>query len=114
MKVRLGLKERICLSDLLASYKANFVTIKAFKKFSDDIQFTEEEVKEHKIDYSMVGDSQRVVWSVEAEKTEIEVDTGEIMTVEVQKLLKDLNKSNSLEVRHISLYEKFVEAPKAV
>ena len=74
------------------------------------LAITEEEIKEFEIESS--GDGS-VKWNPEKVK-EVGIDLSDAAVADIKKALKKVDDENTLEQRHLTLYEKFVaSAPSA-
>ena len=101
--MKLNLVERFTLLQLLP-VQGDFSTLKIMRKLREDLSTTEGEIKEFGI--QQVED--RVTWNPEQGSGEVEIPIGEIATMIVEKLLKDLDDTKKLADQHFTLYEKFV------
>jgi len=101
--IPLNLGERFALLGILPT-EGNFATLKIVRELRERLSLTEEEHKEYNV--QQIGDQIR--WS-NAEKTKA-IEFGDIAFDLIVKRLKELDKAGTLEDRHFTIYEKFVES----
>ena len=104
MKIKLDISERFALLGILPE-KGNYATQKVVGDLIEDIGFSVEELE--KIEYKQEGD--RGVWDPKKDPNK-EFDFGKYESEVIADALKDLDEKDELERRHVSLYDKFVEA----
>ena len=103
--MELGIAERLILLGILPN-EGNFITLKILRQLREDLSFNEEEIEKYKI---IQGDEQ-VQWnSEEDQKHKKDIKIGGEGTSIIVKLLKELDKTEKLNQKHLTLYEKFIE-----
>ena len=108
-KVPLTVAERFVIQQLLPE-KANFINMKLLRVLREDLVLSEEERTGIEL---VQTDDGRIKWDGEkAEKCIKEVPFESKAIVMVIDALTKLDKDETLEPQHLSLYEKFVEVPE--
>lgn len=105
MEVKLSYAERLDLLMILP-VKGNFMTLRAVKDLKPKLELTQGEM--NAVDMKQEGDVLSWDDTKEAPKkikfTQLERDV-------VEKVLKGLEESEELQMRHMDLYEAFVDIP---
>ena len=101
----LTLPERIVLLNVLPA-EGNVITLRVAQQLRMEVALSEEEIAKAEL----VQDGERMHWKAGADVSK-DVEIGEAARGIVVEALKKLNEQSKLTTNHISLYEKFVEAP---
>jgi hypothetical protein len=101
--MKLNLSERFALLEILPQ-QSDFVTMGLIADTKKRLLLTDEEVTEY--EYKVVGE--RLFWNAEKALKEVEIEIGQVVTIEIEKALKELNEKKKLEEKQLSLYQKFV------
>jgi hypothetical protein len=96
----LNVPERIVLSQILP-VTGSFLNLKLVREIKEELSFTQSEHEE--IQFKQNGD--QITWEKDKEK---EFEFNRVIYDLVVNSLKELDKQEKLEERHVSLYEKFV------
>ena len=102
--MKLNLSERFEALQLLPP-QGNFATLKIINDLRSNLAPSEDETKKFCIQQQ--GD--QILWDSAKGLEEVEIPIGEKATDIIVDALKELDKSKTMGVQHISLYEKFVE-----
>jgi len=100
--MELGILDRISLLNILP-VEGDVVTVRLLKKLREELGFTEEEIKDHKISSA----DNRVVWEETGYKTEISI--GEKATDIIKDAFKKLDREKKLREEMLPLYDTFME-----
>ena len=103
MKIKLNVSERFALLGMLPQ-KGNYATQKVVNQLISDIGFSAKELKD--MEYRQEGDQAK--WNPEKDPNK-EFDFGKYETEVIADALKELDEQDEMELRHLTLYEKFVE-----
>lgn len=115
MKMIFDVQERVNLSGLLAGYKGNMVTVKAFKRFSGEVlSFGPKEIGDFDIVATTTPDGS-VFYRWSPEKTEAfgpgalsaEVEVSTQLVTAIKQHIKQLEMKNLLGKEVESIYDKF-------
>jgi hypothetical protein len=104
MKVKLNVLERMVAPQLFPE-KGSYVDNVTMQGAVKALTITEEEIKKFEIVAEGAG---QVKWHPEKGAEEVAIDLSDGAVALLKKKLKALDDSNSLEPKHVSLYEKFV------
>ena len=100
--MKLSVHERVVILSLLPK-EGSFATLKILEQLRMSLSFTEEELKKWKIvENTKEG---RINWEKDGEA---EIPVGEKATDIVVDALKKRDKENSLPMRAMGVYEKFI------
>lgn len=102
--MKLAIKERLGLLGLLPK-EGNVLTLKIIRDLQQELGFSEEEIKKHKI---IQLDSNRVSWEPEKAGKEKDIEIGEKANDVVVLALSKLNKDEKLSLDMLPLYERFI------
>lgn len=105
LTVTLTNAERIYLSDLLDKVEGNYVLLKDIRELKEELSFDSKERTE--IGLTINNDS--VGWEKDLNK---EFTITDFVNERIKNILSDMDKSNRLEQKHLTLYEKFILANK--
>ena len=108
--MKLNMIERAVTQTLLPE-KEDFSNMKMIREARESLSYTEKENADWQIVNHPDG---RMVWraDLDIDLTEKTIKLGEYSTSLIVKELKRLNESSTLENRHLTLYEKFIEDMK--
>jgi hypothetical protein len=106
MKVKLNTPERMTLSSLLPE-KGTFLNLKLVRETQESLSFTEEE--HARLKFINLPDG-RIKWNHPAnpEDDYREFEFSDLIVEMIRKELKKLDESADVELRHVSIYEKFM------
>ena len=98
--------ERVVLLGILPK-EADFLTLKLLRTVKENLSFDDNEHKKLKFR----SENGMTLWDAKSgeKMKDKDVPIGEIITEEIKKILKDMDKSKKLKEEHITLYEKFIE-----
>lgn len=102
--MKLNLPERFETLRLLPEH-GNFATLKIISDMRTNLAPSEAETKKFCIQQQ--GD--QILWDSAKGLEEVEIPIGEKATDIIVAALKEMDKSKTMGVQHMSLYEKFVE-----
>lgn len=103
MKIKLSVIERLSLLQILPKMN-NVITMKIIRDLNERLGIGAREAKE--IELSFYGEN--VKWNIEKDKN-VEFEFNDIELGIIKDSLKELDKQKKIEVRHISLFEKFIQ-----
>ena len=104
MKFKLNLPERLTLLNIIPK-ENNFSTLRIIRTFTKDLGISDAEYKE----FDIVQEGEKITWNVERGSKEKEFEIGEIANALIKEALKKLDTDKKLEVKHYTIYEKFVK-----
>ena len=99
--MELAILDRITLLNILP-VEGDVVTMRLLKKLREELGFTEEEIKKHKINSA----DSRVMWEETGYKAD--VDIGEKATDIIKDAFKKLDQEKKLREEMIPLYDTFM------
>jgi hypothetical protein len=102
--MKLNIVDRLLLLNILPT-KGNILTLRLAREFSESLSFTE---AEHKV-LNFVETAGNVSWNNPKKEMLKEIHVGEVIVTLIKDELTKLSDSDSLEVQHIDLYNKFFE-----
>ena len=102
--MKLNLSERFEVLRLLPE-QGNFATLKIINDMRTNLAPSESDHK--KFNIRQQGD--QILWDSPKGIEEVEIPIGEKATDIIVDALKELDSSGTMNARHMSLYEKFVE-----
>lgn len=103
--MELGILDRVTLLNILP-VEGDVVTVRLLKKLREDLGFTEQEIKEHKISSA----ESRVMWEETGYKADISI--GEKATDIIKDAFKKLDREKKLREEMLPLYETFMGEDK--
>jgi hypothetical protein len=104
--MKLGVLERIVLQGILP-VESNYVTHKIITELRAELSFSEQEMKDFKIEQKLVGNEAKVFWNEKREKAK-EIKIGEVAQTIITEALKHLDEIGKINDQNAGLYEKFV------
>jgi hypothetical protein len=107
-KVKLSIRARIKLNELLADQVGSFAKMKVIRKAMEELSLSEEEIK--LVDYREEIKNNQTVSQWNSEKDPMkECEINMVILETLVSKLKKLDDSGSLKRDQIELYEQFVE-----
>ena len=105
----LTILERIKVQDILSlsPIKGNIVGLKEKRLLFEELSFSEQEAKEHEIQFF---DDGRIIWNPAYSNSTKPINFPDWIANTVKERLEKLNNDSELTEEYVSLYEKFVEA----
>jgi len=99
--MELAILDRITLLNILP-VEGDVVTVRLLKKLREELGFTEEEIKDHKI----TSVENRITWEEDGYKAEVGI--GEKATDIIKDAFKKLDQEKKLREEMIPLYDTFM------
>lgn len=105
--MNLSVKERLLLLNTLPK-EGDFITLKIVRKLTNDLSFSENEIKEYKFSpFKDKNEKDLIGWDQEVEQNK-EIEIGEKATDIIVDGLKELDKNKKLTNDYFELYSKFI------
>ena len=90
--------------------QGNILTLRTLRSLKERLVFTEEEIKEYKIESKATPDGNAyIVWGKEYDSVTTYIDIGENSSGIIVQQLMQLNSKGLLREQAVSLWDKFVE-----
>lgn len=99
--MELAILDRITLLNILP-VEGDVVTVRLLKKLREELGFTEEEIKDHKI----TSVENRITWEEDGYKAEVGI--GEKATDIIKDAFKKLDREKKIREEMIPLYDTFM------
>ena len=102
--MELGIKDRIALQRILPK-EGNMVTLRLVRELRENLEFTPEEIKQLKIEFSALG----VKWDPEQSDYVADIDINEHNEPIIKQALRELDRQNKLPAMAMDLWDLFVK-----